>query len=152
MSAIAITLLQRFLNRTARSLACYSVHVRPWVSYRREGLWQVIEEIASRHRELSIRLSEEIVRRGGIPNPGGFPPANAGYHDLAIEYIAPKIISELEKTLNAVKQALCNYHDDSKLRELLQQIADEFTAELESLQESLYGTESDNHSNHSAAA
>lgn len=149
---MVITLLQMLLNRIARSLACYVVNVRAWVPYRRENLWQVIEEIATRHRELSMRLSEEIVRRGGTPNPGSFPLENTRYNDLAIEYVASKIVGDLEKTLDAVKQALCNCGDDPQLKELLQQLADELTAELKSLEESSRATESENHADKSAAA
>lgn len=149
---MALTLLQTLLNRTARSLACYVVKAKPWVSYRQEELWQVIEEIASRHRELAMQLSDEITRRGGIPDPGGFPLENARYNDLAIEYVAPKIVEELEQTMNTVKQAQNNYHDDPKLIELLQQVSDEFAAELDTLRESLYGIESENGTDDSVAA
>ncbi|MGQ9503747.1 MAG: hypothetical protein ACUVQG_03475 [Thermogutta sp.] len=147
-----MTLLQILLNRIARSLPCYIAQTRPWVSYRREGLWQVIEEIASRHRELSVQLSEEITRHGGVPEPGGFPLEYARYNDLAIEYVAAKIFEELEATLKLVQQIQSDCYEDPKLSGLLQQIAKELTAEFKSLEQALYGSQSGNGTNHSVAA
>ena len=152
MSATVIALLQKLLNRTARSLLSYVFGSHPWVSYRLENLWQVIEEIASRHREWSVRLSEEIIRRDGIPDPGSFPTEYARYNDLAIEFLAPKILEELEETYAIVRQSLTGCHNDPELTTMLQQLENELRTEIESLQQEIAGAKDENESGDSVAA
>jgi len=103
-----------------------------------ENVWQVIEEIASRHRELSHRLSEEIIRLKGVPDAGSFPPTYTRFNDLAVDYIAPKIAQELEETLTIIQKAKSEYHGHGELDNLLNQLADEVQAEIEALQRELH--------------
>lgn len=152
MSVTAIAFLQRLLNRTACSLVCYVFHSHPWVSYRQESLWQLIEEIASRHREWSLRLSEEIIRRDAVPDPGHFPTHYARYNDLAIEFLAPKILEDLDEILTIIKQSSVGCHNDAELAAMLQQLEDELRTEIESLQQEMAGTKDASESGNSVAA
>ncbi|HOA53453.1 MAG TPA: hypothetical protein PKI05_14465 [Thermogutta sp.] len=133
-----LAMLNTLLNRLSRSLACYICQARPFVSYRDENVWQVIEEIASRHRELSHRLSEEIIRLKGVPDAGSFPPTYTRFNDLAVDYIAPKIAQELEETLTIIQKAKSEYHGHGELDNLLNQLAEEVQAEIEALQRELH--------------
>ena len=152
MSATVIALLQKLLNRTARSLLSYVFGSHPWVSYRQENLWQVIEEIASRHREWSVRLSEEIIRRDGIPDRGSFPMYYTRYNDLAIGFLAPRILEELQGTLVFIKQSHAVCQNDPELGMMLQEMEDELRVEIESLQQEIAGTSDENESGDSVAA
>ncbi len=138
----SLAILNGLLNRLSRSLASYICQARPFVSYRDENVWQVIEEIASRHRELSHRLSEQIIRLKGVPDTGSFPTTYARYNDLAIEYVAPRVVQEIEETLDMVRQAKSQYHGHSELDELLEQLAEELQAEIETLHRELHESRS----------
>lgn len=137
MAENTLEILRRLHRWTSRSLATYIVEARPWVPYRREGLWQVLEEIASRHREWATRLAAELARRGEWAIPGSYPIQYARYHDLTIDYVARAVAEELRETLQASRDLRQAIDHDTELLQLFEQLEHEYQTELENLTKEL---------------
>lgn len=88
---------QTLLRRLGRSLAVYTVQARPWVPYRREELWELLEEIGSQHKEWAGRLAELVAEFDGLPQLGSFPPAFVRYNDVSIDIVAVHVLKDLRQ-------------------------------------------------------
>lgn len=98
------TLFQTLLRRVGRSLAVYVVQTRPWVPYRQGELWELLEEIAMRHRDWANRLGETIAIQGDVPDLGPFPLAYTRFHDLGLDFLAARVLEDLRGILELAEK------------------------------------------------
>ena len=93
------------IRRLGRSLAVYAMQARPWVPYRREELWELLEEIASQHREWAERLGEEITAAGQMIELGPFPSSYTRFHDVSVDFLAIHILDDLRELRSLAEEA-----------------------------------------------
>jgi len=124
----------RMITWTARSLPSYLQWARPWVPGRFEDLWDAVQEIAGEHREFAARLAEHVTRRGGLSSPGNYPEVYPAWHDLALDFLAEKMIQELLAGAAELDAARSGPPLDPDLAKAAESLRDLFRDEAERLQ------------------
>lgn len=127
-------LWNRLLALTARSLPAYLFRTRPWVSGRYAELWDAMQEIAGEHREFAAKLAQQIVRRGGVPNPGNYPGVYTAWHDLSLEFLAERVIRELRRGATDLEAVGGGAGSDAALSKAAESLRRLFLDEAERLQ------------------
>lgn len=131
------TLWQTLLRRLGRSLAVYVVQTRPWVPYRRGELWELLEEIATQHRDWANRLGEVLMAQGGIPDLGPFPLAYTRFHDLELEFLAARVLEDLRSIVALTEQGTLTTHLPPPDSSLLLEIRQGLQGQIEALEKYL---------------
>lgn len=97
--------LNDLIVRHHRSLACYLAGARPWTPTGAEAGVELIVRIAGDHEQAANRFAAEVVRLGERVQPGGFPLAFTGLHDLALPYLLRRLEQSERELLEAIRGA-----------------------------------------------
>lgn len=85
-------LLNRLLAITQYSLASYLVYAPGWTCRGEEALLEAARRVAAGQQGEAVRLGRLLVRRYGHAEPGRFPMRFMEYNDLALDYLAQRLI------------------------------------------------------------
>ncbi|MGB9688342.1 hypothetical protein [Thermogutta sp.] len=129
--------LTSLMRRLGRSLAVYAMQARPWIPYRREELWELLEEIASQHREWAEQLAEEITAGGRMIELGPFPSTYTRFHDVSVDFLAIRILDDLRDIRSLAEQAGQLPGIGSELAALLTRISSGLSDQASSLEKAL---------------
>lgn len=129
--------LTHLMRRLGRSLAVYAMQARPWVPYRREELWELLEEIASQHREWAELLAEQITAGGRMIELGPFPSTYTRFHDVSVDFLAIRILDDLREIRSLAEQAEHLTGIDPELAALLTRIRSGLSDQATSLEKAL---------------
>ncbi|MDX1948649.1 MAG: hypothetical protein SFU86_24895 [Pirellulaceae bacterium] len=96
-----LDILNRLYVLHNRSLAVYSHYAPPDKRYRHPHAWSVIAQIAADHIRAAERLGGLILEAGGLVDPGEFPMAFTGLHDLDAPYVVKLLVERQHKHVAA---------------------------------------------------
>lgn len=104
--------LDGLLRLLCRGLPVYLLEVKPWTQPGDESLFKALTHLLDDRRLFAGRVAQEILARGGYPDPGPFPLKFTGLNDVSLDYLA----RELLDSLRADMEILQNY--SHRLKEL----------------------------------
>jgi hypothetical protein len=84
--------LNRLLAITRYSLASYLTHAPAWTCRGEEALLEAARGVAAGQQAGALRIGRLLVRRHGHAESGRFPMRFAEYNDLALDYLAQRLL------------------------------------------------------------
>ena len=96
-------ILNRLVVLHSRSLAAYLNYARPWAIQAHPKTLTVLDQMVADQQNTVDRLAALILESGPV-DPGEFPIAFTGYHDLSVEWLVNKLIERQKKTIALIDQ------------------------------------------------
>jgi hypothetical protein len=96
-------ILNRLLVLHSRSLAMYLSYAKPWALQAHPKSRAVLEQMVEDQRQTVDRLAALIMETGPV-EPGEFPIAFTGWHDLSVEWLIEKLIERQQKTIMLIEK------------------------------------------------
>lgn len=118
----AVERLNDLLELEVHGLPCRLGEVQSYVDWADAGLTQVLERIAADGRDNQRRLSEEIVRLGGMPRPVSPDIRSARVHYLEARYLLPVLIEEEQRLVSAYQAAAGEFSSTSEAAGVVEEI------------------------------
>ena len=99
-----IEILNRLYVLHRRSLAVYLHYAAPHDLARNAKAQAVLADMAADHERTADKLATLILDAGGLVDPGEFPMAFTGLHDLSVEYLVKQLIDRQHKHIAACQK------------------------------------------------
>jgi hypothetical protein len=131
----AVPILNRLLAVLCRSLPAYLASAAPWAKTDHRAIRVALERLSADQRLYAQRVAEAIVRCGGRPDPGGFPPEFAAKNDLAIGFLLREVIEYQEQDLSAIEYCAAQLENTPALHALAEEILGNAKGHLDALRE-----------------
>jgi hypothetical protein len=116
--AESMTPLNRMLTAFQYSLATYLSYARPWTHFGNARLLEAVRETAADHDAHARRLGRLILKRRGKVEADRFPTQFTAYNDLALDYLAPRLVEHERKLVDLVARNVLWLGDDTEARHL----------------------------------
>jgi hypothetical protein len=118
--------LNHVLARLYRSLMQYAVDCWPWSTATDTEAAEVpeqkiIEQMTLRQQEFVSRLTDLIMRRGGVVDFGSFPD-NSELHYVSLDYLLGKLIADEQDLVAELKTALSAMGHDAEATALVSEL------------------------------
>jgi hypothetical protein len=110
--------LNRLLAAFQYSLASYLGYARPWTHPGNARLLEAVRQIAADHEVHVRRLGTLILKRRSKIGPGWFPTRFTAYNDLALDYLARRLVEHERELLDEVARSVAWLGDDPEARQL----------------------------------
>src|SRR5690349_16330051 len=94
--------LNRLLVLFQYSLASYLGYARPWAQAGNRPLLKAVRGITADHQAHAQRVGKMILDRRGKVEPGGFPTRFTAYNDLALDYLAGRLVEQQRRIVTEV--------------------------------------------------
>lgn len=89
-----------------RTLAKYLGYASPWLSGRDAKATQTLKQVMVDHAYLAERFSK-LVTEAGLPvDPGHFPMAYTGWHDLGVKFLLSRLIEDERQRCLLIERCL----------------------------------------------
>jgi bacterioferritin (cytochrome b1) len=118
----SLPVLNRLLALQQYSLANYLLYANPWVPPGGERLLEAIRQIAANHQVQACRIGRLIVNRRGAIGPGHFPMRFTAYNDLALDYLAQRLLEQERELIDEVSRGVARLDDDPEARRLAEDV------------------------------
>jgi hypothetical protein len=126
------------LNRLAilhsRSLAAYLNYARPWAIQAHPKTLAVLEQMVADQQDTVDRLAGLIMESGPV-DPGEFPIAFTGWHDLSVEWLVNKLIERQKRTIALMEQLTAELNLAPYAQAMAREALGQAKGHLENLQE-----------------
>ena len=99
-----IEVLNRLYVLHHRSLAVYLHYAAPHELARHPKARAVLADMAADQARTADKLATLILDSGGLVDPGEFPMAFTGLHDLSVEYLVKQLIERQHKHIAACQK------------------------------------------------
>jgi hypothetical protein len=99
-----IEVLNRLYVLHHRSLARYLHYAPPHELTRHAKAGAVLGDMAADHERTADKVATMILDAGGLVDPGEFPMAFTGLHDLSVEYLVKQLIDRQKKHIAACEK------------------------------------------------
>jgi hypothetical protein len=129
-----VSVLNRLLKTTCRSLALYAEEVKPWSLASHEPAWTAIGRLAADSRMYSQRVAEAIVEHGGQPYPGAYPLNFARLNDLGLEFFLHEIILHLRSDQKVIGECVAELTHAPAVRALAEEACGNLRGHVELLE------------------
>src|SRR5690242_20275948 len=117
---------QRALNRllaiTQYSLASYLVYAPSWTCRGEEPLLEAARRVAAGQRAEAVRIGRLLVRRYDYADSGRFPTRFTEYNDLALDYLAGRLIEHERQLIDEVGRCAEQLAGDPEAKRLAEEV------------------------------
>jgi hypothetical protein len=117
---------QRALNRLLAieqySAANYLVHAPPWTCPGDEPLIEAVRRIAAGQEAEVLRIGRLLVRRHNYAESGRFPAQFTEYNDLALEYLAGRLIEQEGLMIDEIARCAEQLAADPEAKRLAEEV------------------------------
>jgi hypothetical protein len=127
--------LNRLLAMLYRSLPLYLQGTQPWMRPGDEKAWEALVRMAADHKHYASKLAELIQESGGLVDPGQFPLAFTGLHDVALDYLIRRVIELQKRDLCRIEQCVAELKGHPRARAVAEEILGNARGHLEILEE-----------------
>lgn len=117
-----VAALNELLALEHRSLPQYLATAAPWVPAEQREALVVLKRIAKSQAALCQRIAQAIFLRSGSPEPGDYPVEYAGWHYLALDYLADPILAYGERVILRINDLLPRLDSDAEARALTEEV------------------------------
>jgi hypothetical protein len=117
-AAESLKVLNRMLAVFQYSLASYLRYARPWTHPGNARLLEVVRQIAADHEAHVSRVGGLILKRRGKVEPGRFPTRFTAYNDLALDYLARRLVEHERGLIDEVARSVAWLGGDPEARRL----------------------------------
>lgn len=114
--------LNRLLSITQYSLASYLLGSPPWTSRGAEPLVEAACRIAQDQQAQAMRVGRLLVRRHGYAESGQFPTQFTEYNDLALDYLALRLIEHERVLIDEVVRCGEQLAGDPEAKQLAEEV------------------------------
>jgi hypothetical protein len=114
--------LNRLLTRFQYSLASYLGYTSPWTHPGNARLLEAVRQITADHQVHVRRIGELILQRRGRIEHGQFPARFTAYNDLALDYLARRLVEHERELIAEVARSVARLGDDPEARRLVEAI------------------------------
>jgi bacterioferritin (cytochrome b1) len=121
-AAKAMNVLNRLLAVFQYSLASYLHYARPWTHPGNARLLEVVRQIAAVHAAHARRLGGLILKRRGKIERGLFPTRFTAYNDLALDYLARRLVEHERELIEEITRSVAWLGDDPEAKQLVEDI------------------------------
>ncbi|MEN6405877.1 MAG: hypothetical protein ABFC77_05330 [Thermoguttaceae bacterium] len=88
------------------SLPVYLSDAHPWITPEAVELHTALDHLVADQRRYAQRLTDAILRRGGRPDRGRFPPQWTAKNDLSLKFLRQELIAQQEQDLSAIQRCV----------------------------------------------
>jgi bacterioferritin (cytochrome b1) len=113
-----MTVLNRLQAAFQYSLASYLHYARPWTHPGNARLLEVVRQITADHQAHARRVGGLILKRRGKIEPGRFPTRFTAYNDLALDYLARRLVEHERELIDEVARSVAWLGGDPEARQL----------------------------------
>ena len=117
-SAEVMRVLNRLLAVFQYSLASYLGYARPWTHLGNARLLEAVRQITADHEAHARRIGGLILTRRGKVEPGRFPTRFTAYNDLALDYLARRLVEHERELIDEVARSVAWLGGDPEARQL----------------------------------
>jgi hypothetical protein len=114
--------LNRLLAIEYYSLANYLLYAPPWKRPGDEPLLDVVRRIAAEQQAAAVRIGRLLVRRYGYVETDQFPMEFAAYDDLALDFLARRLIEHERQMIDEIAHCVEQLADDPEAKQLAEEI------------------------------
>ena len=126
-------ILNTLVRMHGRSLANYMHSAHPCDAERHPGGMRIVEHIVADQHEMMDRFAEEILSRGGLVQPGGYPASFTSLHDLSFRYMLKRLIEHQRRDVQVMEGLLPSLQHDTKAHILAEEALGAAKAHLDTL-------------------
>ena len=113
--------LNRLLAITQYSLASYLVYAPSWTHSGDEPLAEAARRIAAAQQAETVRIGRLLVRRYGHAESGRFPSRFTEYNDVALDYLAQRLIEHERLMIDGIGRCAEQLAGDPEAKRLAEQ-------------------------------
>ena len=117
-AAESMKVLNRMLVTFQYSLASYLRYARPWAHSGNARLLEAVRQITADHEDHARRLGGLILKRRGKVESGRFPTRFTAYNDLALDYLARRLVEHERKLIEEITRCVAWLGGDAEARRL----------------------------------
>ena len=114
--------LNRLLAVFQYSLASYLRYASPWTHPGDARLLKAVRQITAAHETYVERLGTLILKGRGQIEPGRFPTRFTAYNDLALDYLARRLVEHERELIEEITRSVPWLGVDSEARQLVEAI------------------------------
>lgn len=129
-----VDLLNRLLVLHSRSLASYLNYARPWALQAHPKTLAVLEQMVADQQDTVDRLAKMILETSPV-EPGEYPIAFTGWHDLSVEWLVNKLIERQQKTILLIQRIVSELNLAPYAQAVAKEVLGQAKGHLENLQE-----------------
>jgi hypothetical protein len=130
-----IDLLNRLYVLHYRSLAVYLHYAPPNQLARHPQAAGVLAQVVADQTRTADRIGALILESGGTVDPGEFPMAFTGLHDLSLDYLLKQLIDRQQRTIAACERIAAQLDMAPFAQAVAREAVGEAKGHLENLQE-----------------
>jgi hypothetical protein len=110
--------LNRLLAAFQYSLASYLGYARPWTHAGNVRLLEAVRLMTADHQAHARRIGRLILERRGRLEHGRFPMRFTAYNDLALDYLARRLVEHERELIDEVARSVARLGGDPEARQL----------------------------------
>lgn len=114
--------VNRLLSITRHSLASYLLASPPWEGQGAEPLAEAARHVAEEHQRQAARIGRLLVSRHGYADSGQFPSQFARYNDLALGYLASRLIEHESLMIDELARWVERLAGDAEAQQLAEEV------------------------------
>jgi rubrerythrin len=118
----SMPVLNHLLALQQYSLANYLLYANPWAPPGGERLLEAVRQIAADHEVQAGRIGRLIVSRRDAIAPGRFPMRFTAYNDLALDYLARRLLEQEREMVDEAGRCVARLDDDPEARRLAEDV------------------------------
>jgi hypothetical protein len=111
-----VAILNRLLALLRYSLASYLRYARPWTHPGSARLLEAVRQVAADHEDHARRIVGLIRKRRGTIEPSGFSTRFAAYNDLALDYLARRLVEHERELIEGIGRCVAGLGGDPETR------------------------------------
>jgi hypothetical protein len=110
--------LNRLLGAFQYSLASYLGYARPWTHAGNARLLEAVRQMTADHQAHAQRIGRLILQRRGRIEPARFPMRFTAYNDLALDYLAGRLVEHERELNDEAARSVARLGGDPEARQL----------------------------------
>jgi hypothetical protein len=110
--------LNKLLAVFQYSLASYLRFAKPWTHSGNSRLLECVRQIGDDHQAYVQEIGKLILNRRGMTNRSGFPTRFMAYNDLALNYLAKRLVEQERELIEEIARSVAGLGDDPEVRTL----------------------------------
>ncbi len=121
-AAAGTQVLNRLLALLQYSLASYLGYARPWTHAGKAPLLEAVRRITADHDAHAQRVGRMILERRGKVELGCFPTGFTAYNDLALDYLARRLVEQQRELIREIAACAADLGGDPEASRLAEEI------------------------------
>ena len=135
----SIDLLNRLFQVHYRSLPVYAQGTRPWTPPEQEKALEALAAVAADQKRTAAHIAEAIQQQRGRLEPGQFPIAFTGIHDVSAEFVLRRAAELQDRDLKIIRECAAQLAAVPQWRPLAEETLRQAQTHQEMLAEGMRG-------------